>query len=61
MIEKQLVTIKFQAKSLKTRIEYSRYWQNSTINKEKFISIHNKDTQLLFLTTFRCTKKLFSI
>ena len=26
--QKQLVTSKFQAKSLKNRIEYSRYWQN---------------------------------
>ena len=58
MTQKQLVTSKFQAESLKTRIEYSRYWKNSTRNKEKFMSIHNKNTQLLFLTTFRCTKKL---
>ena len=46
---------------LKTRIKNSRYWQNSTRNKEKFMSIHNKNTQLLFLITFRCTKKLFQI
>ena len=41
MTQKQLITSKFQAKSLKTRIEYSRYWQNSTRNKEKIVSIHN--------------------
>ena len=58
MTQKQLVTRKFQAKSLNNRIEYSRYRQNSTRNKEKYISINDKDTQLLFLTTFRCTKKL---
>ena len=45
----QLVTNKFQAKSLKNRIEYSRYWQHSTRNKEKFMSIHNENMQLLFL------------
>ena len=32
---------------------------NSMRNKEKFMSIHNKNTQLLTLTTFRSTKKLF--
>ena len=58
MTRKQLVTSKFQTKSLKTRIEYSSYCQNSMRNKEKCMSIHNKNTQLLFLTTFRCTKKL---
>ena len=46
MTQKQLVTSQLQAKSLKNRIEYSRYWQNSTRNKEKFMSIHNKNTQL---------------
>ena len=59
MTQKQLVTSKFQAKSLKTRIEYSRYWQNSTRNKEQFMSIHNKNTKLLFRTTFRCTENFF--
>ena len=59
MTQKQLVTSKFQVRSLKNRIEYLRYRQNSTRNKEKFMSINNKNTQLLFLTTFRCTKKLF--
>ena len=59
MTQKQLVTSKIQAKSLKNRIEYSRYWQKSTKNKEKFMTIYNKNTQLLFLTTFRCKKKLF--
>ena len=61
MTQTQLVKSKFQAKSLKNRIEYSRYLQNSTRNKEKFVSIHNKNTQLLFLTTFRRPKKLFLI
>ena len=59
MTQKQLVMSKFQEKSLKNRIEYSRYWQNSTRNKEKNTSIHNKTTQLLFLAIFYCTKKLF--
>ena len=61
MTQKQLVTSKFQAKSLKTRIEYPKCRQNSTKNEEKFIPIDNKNTQLLllFLATFRFTKKLF--
>ena len=33
----QLITSTFRAKSLKNRIEYSRYWQNSTTNKKKII------------------------
>ena len=53
------ITSKFQGKSLKNRKEYLRYWQNSTRNKEKFMFIHNKNMKLLFLTTFRCRKKLF--
>ena len=61
MTHKQLVTNKFQVKSLKKRIEYSRYLQNSTRNKEKFMSIHTKNTQLLFLTTFRCAEFFFLI
>ena len=61
MVRKQLAPSKFQAKSLKYRIEYSKYWQNSTRNKEKFMLIYNKNTQLLFLTTFHCTKKVFEI
>ena len=61
MTQKQFVTSKFQAKSLKNSNEYSKYCQNSTRNKEKFMSIIDKNTQLLFLTTFRCTKKLFKI
>ena len=55
MTQKQLVAIKLQPKSLKNHIEYSKYWQNSTRNKDKFMSIHNKNTKL-FLNTFRCTK-----
>ena len=47
---------KFRANCLKTRIEYSRYGQNSTKNKEKCMLIYNKNTLLLFLTTFRCKK-----
>ena len=61
MIQKRLTTSIFQAKRNKNRIEYSRYLQNSTRNKEKIMTIHNKNTQLLFLTTFRCTKKLIII
>ena len=61
MTQKQLISSTFQAKNLKNRIKYSRYWQNSTRNKEKIMSIHNKNTELLFLTTFRCKKKLFEI
>ena len=60
MTKKQLIASTFQAKRLKN-LEYSKYGQNSTRNKEKIMSIHNKNTQLLFLTTFRCTKKLFTI
>ena len=45
MTQKQLVMSIFQAKSLKTRIEYLKYWQNSTMTKEKLMSIHNKNTQ----------------
>ena len=59
MTQKQIITSTFQAKSLENRIEYLRYRQNSTRNKEKFMSIHNKNTQLLFPITVRCTKKLF--
>ena len=61
MTQKRWVTSKFQAKSLKNRIKYLRYWHNLTRNKEKIMSIHNKNTQLLFLTTFRCTKNFFQI
>ena len=61
MTQKQLLTSKFQAKSLKNRNEYSRYWQNSTRNAKKFMSIYNENTQLLFLTTVRCTKFFFLI
>ena len=59
MTKKQLITSKFQAKSLKNRIEHSRYRQNSTRNKEKFMSTHNINMQLLFLTTFRYTNFFF--
>ena len=61
MTQKQLIPSKFQAKSLKNHIEYLRYCQNSTRNKEKIMSMYNKNTQLLFLTTFRFTIKLFKI
>ena len=47
MAQQQLITSTFQAKSLENRIEHSRYWQNSTRNKEKIMLIHNKNTQLL--------------
>ena len=34
---------------------------DSTRNKEKIMSSHNKNTHLLFLTTFRCTNIFFLI
>ena len=60
MTQKPLVTSKFQAKSLKT---VSNIQGIDKIQREikKKMSIHNKNMQLLFLTTFRCKKKLFKI
>ena len=44
---------------MKNRIEYSRYWQNSRINGEKFMSIHNKQYAIIVRGYFSFHAKTF--
>ena len=59
MTQNQLVTSKFQTKSLKNFIEYWRYWPNSTKNKENLCRFTIKIRNYYFWLLFVARKNFF--